>query len=343
MHVTMVKKLLASGEPCRKCAQAEDMLKNRGLWERIDEVVWADENDDQSIGAQLARQHGVDLAPFFIVRTDAGKETVYTSAIKFMKEGLADAPKATSARGGFDLDSIPRLAREQEGQQPEQILSRALAAFGAECVISFSGAEDVVLIDMAAKSTLPFSVLSLDTGRLPSETYRFLDRVRSHYGIEIQIVSPDPKDLEPFVRKKGLFSFYDDGHHECCEIRKVKPLGRALLGYSSWVTGQRKDQSVTRTALATVALDTAFSGKSGPLVKWNPLSNWSSERVWRYIRDNDVPYNELHKRGFVSIGCEPCTRATEPDEHERAGRWWWEAETQRECGLHLARTSRLKG
>jgi phosphoadenosine phosphosulfate reductase len=342
MHVTMVKKLLASGEPCRKCAQAEEMLRNRGLWERVDEVLYADENDAESPGSQLARKHQVELAPFFIVRTPAGEERVYTSAIKFVKEGLAPAPAEARPATGFHLEDVPALARELESSEPEQILTRALQAFGAECVISFSGAEDVVLIDMAVKSGLPFSVLSLDTGRLHAETYRFLEQVRKHYGVEIRTTSPDPKQLEPMVRKKGLFSFYDDGHHECCGIRKVNPLGNALLDYRAWVTGQRKDQSVTRTDLAVVAVDTAFSGKTGGLVKWNPLANWTSDRVWEYVRAHDVPYNELHRRGFVSIGCEPCTRAIEPGEHERAGRWWWEADTKRECGLHLARVAPVK-
>jgi phosphoadenosine phosphosulfate reductase len=187
------------------------------------------------------------------------------------------------------------------------------------------------------KTALPFSVLTLDTGRLHPETLRFIERVRKHYGVEIDVKTPDAGELEPFVRKKGLFSFYEDGHAECCGIRKVKPLARALSGYSAWMTGQRKDQSVTRSELAVVTLDGSFNGKDGPLPKYNPLANWSSRQVWDYIRDAEVPYNELHKKGFVSIGCEPCTRAIEPGEHERAGRWWWETETQRECGLHLAR------
>jgi phosphoadenosine phosphosulfate reductase len=137
------------------------------------------------------------------------------------------------------------------------------------------------------------------------------------------------------VRKKGLFSFYEDGHHECCGLRKVDPLGRVLSTYRAWVTGQRRDQSVTRAALAVVEADQSFSGIDGPLAKFNPLAEWSSSAVWAYIRESEVPFNELHERGFVSIGCEPCTRAIRPNEHERAGRWWWEEETKRECGLHL--------
>jgi phosphoadenosine phosphosulfate reductase len=334
MHVTMVKKRLASGEPCRKCAQAEDMLRNRGLWERIDEVVWADETDENAAGSQLAVKHGVDLAPFFIIRGVDGKETVYTSAIKFVKDGLLAVPSATLSSAPLDL---PAVARELDAQPPERIVHQALQTFGKNCAISFSGAEDVVLIDMAARTGFPFGVLTLDTGRLHPETYHFVDRVRRHYGVEIDVISPDPNELEPFVRKKGLFSFYDDGHSECCELRKVRPLGRALSRYSAWMTGQRKDQSVTRTQVAVLAVDTTFSGKDGVLPKYNPLANWSSRDVWQYIRKNEVPYNDLHKKGYVSIGCEPCTRPIEPGEHERAGRWWWEAETQRECGLHLGR------
>jgi phosphoadenosine phosphosulfate reductase len=342
MHVTMVKKRLASGEPCRKCAQVEEMLRNRGLWERVDRVVWADETDAQSEGSQLAAAHEVDLAPFFIVRDDANAEKVYTSAITLVKEALTPTSGAVANAAATNNDELSegdlaRLAVEFESASPEHILRWALTRFGADCALSFSGAEDVVLIDMASKLGLPFSVFSLDTGRLHAETYRFLEKVRKHYGVELLVVTPDAAKLQPFVRKKGLFSFYEDGHHECCDLRKVEPLGRTLAGFRAWVTGQRKDQSVTRSALAVLAKDARFSGKAGPLLKFNPLSNWSSAQVWNYLRDNHVPYNELHDRGFISIGCEPCTRATGPAEHERAGRWWWEAETQRECGLHHPR------
>jgi phosphoadenosine phosphosulfate reductase len=179
-------------------------------------------------------------------------------------------------------------------------------------------------------------VFSLDTGRLHPETYRFIDRVRVHYEIEIALMAPDTVAVQDLVQKKGLFSFYQDGHHECCGIRKVEPLGRALLQYSAWVTGQRRDQSpATRTQVGVIERDASHSGRNGMLVKLNPLTHWSLAQVWSYIRDNQVPYNELHDKGFVSIGCEPCTRAIRPGEHERAGRWWWEEATQRECGLHV--------
>jgi phosphoadenosine phosphosulfate reductase len=137
------------------------------------------------------------------------------------------------------------------------------------------------------------------------------------------------------VQKKGLFSFYQDGHGECCGVRKVEPLRRALKDYRAWLTGQRRDQSPTRTNVAVFELDVAHGGPEGPLLKANPLAALSLADTWQYLRDNEVPYNELHDRGFVSIGCEPCTRAIRPGEHERAGRWWWEEATKRECGLHL--------
>jgi len=193
---------------------------------------------------------------------------------------------------------------------------------------------------MAARSGERFSVFCLDTGRLHPETYRFIDRVRSHYGIEIELYSPQAQSLQAFVRKKGLFSFYDDGHQECCGIRKVEPLRRALTGRSAWITGQRQDQSPdTRAEVPVFQLDhgnSAFAAEGG-LLKCNPLAHWSSAEVWRYIRDNAVPFNELHERGFISIGCEPCTRPIMPGQHEREGRWWWEEATKKECGLHTVK------
>src|SRR5690606_11253645 len=210
-----------------------------------------------------------------------------------------------------------------------------LQEYGGDVAISFSGAEDVVLVDMAHKAGGRFKVFSLDTGRLHPETYQFLEKVREHYGIPIETYFPQPDAVQRLVAAKGLFSFYKDGHKECCGIRKVEPLIRALRPLSAWVTGQRRDQSPgTRAAVPVVQLDRTFGTPDRPLVKFNPLSAWSSRQVWDYIRANDVPYNELHERGFISIGCEPCTRPTLPGQHERAGRWWWEEETKKECGLH---------
>lgn len=217
---------------------------------------------------------------------------------------------------------------------PEDVLKKAFAAQD-KITISFSGAEDVVLIDMACNISEEVNVFSLDTGRLHPETYRFIEDVREHYGVEIDILSPDAEALSAFVKEKGLFSFYEDGHTECCGIRKIEPLSKHLKTHDAWITGQRQDQSPTRSELPQVQVDTAFSDDRRDLMKYNPLSDWTSTQVWQYIRANEVPYNPLHDQGYLSIGCQPCTRTIGPNEHERAGRWWWEEATKRECGLHI--------
>jgi len=231
-------------------------------------------------------------------------------------------------------DQVTQWQLELADKSPQSIIKFALTQY-PNAAISFSGAEDVVLIDMAAKSKLPFKVFSLDTGRLHAETYRFIETVRTHYGIEIEICFPEAQAVSEMVNKKGLFSFYQDDHKECCGIRKVAPLRKRLSQANAWMTGQRKDQSPsTRNSVPVVQVDTAFTGADGELVKFNPLANWSSEEVWMYIRALEVPYNPLHEKGFISIGCEPCTRPVLPNQHEREGRWWWEEATQKECGLH---------
>lgn len=339
VRVTMVKKKLASGEPCKKCAQAEEMLRRRDLWDQVDDVVWADETDESSPGMQLAKKYAVDIAPFFLVDRSGGTE-VYASAIKIAKDVLSKKKEQQSNRAQAGV-SVPALTEAEVVEFAESmrtanapdIVGRILARLGKKCAIAFSGAEDVALIDMAAKSGHDFSVFCLDTGRLHPETYRFIDTVRQFYGIEIHLVSPNFVTLEALVRKKGLFSFYEDGHGECCGIRKVEPLRRVLQHYEGWITGQRRDQSPTRADVPVIAWDRAH--QEAGMLKVNPLAEMSLAQVWKYIHDNDVPYNELHAKGYVSIGCEPCTRALRPGEHERAARWWWEDATQRECGLHV--------
>jgi phosphoadenosine phosphosulfate reductase len=235
----------------------------------------------------------------------------------------------------LDPNSIASTADAYAQRHPRDIVELAIREYGPDVAISFSGAEDVVLVDMAAKIGGKFRVFSLDTGRLHAETYHFLDKVRAHYDTPIEAFFPQAEAVERLVREKGLFSFYKDGHKECCGIRKVEPLVRALKPLKAWVTGQRRDQSPgTRAAVPVVQLDGTFGSPERPLVKFNPLANWTSKQVWDYIVENDVPYNVLHERGFISIGCEPCTRPVHPGEHERAGRWWWEEETIKECGLH---------
>lgn len=232
------------------------------------------------------------------------------------------------------LDMIDALASEYQHKSPQDILALALSQQG-EVAISFSGAEDVVLIDMASQLGRPFRVFSLDTGRLHAQTYQFIEMVRKHYKIDIEVCFPEAESVQQLVQHKGLFSFFEDGHQECCGIRKVQPLRKKLATLDAWITGQRKDQSPgTRDDITILEFDPAFSGPGKQLIKFNPLANWSSAEVWSYIRMMEVPYNPLHEQGFSSIGCEPCTRAVLPNQHEREGRWWWEEATHKECGLH---------
>lgn len=230
--------------------------------------------------------------------------------------------------------NIENLQTELAGKNPRVILKAALAQFD-NIAISFSGAEDVVLIDLALAIRKDIQVFCLDTGRLHPETYRFIEDVRKHYGIEIEVLNPNRDLLDDFVKEKGLFSFYEDGHSQCCSIRKVEPLRRKLANVDAWITGQRKDQSLdTRADIPEVQIDGAFSTPQHTLIKFNPLLNWTSTQVWDYIEAYQVPYNPLHQQGFISIGCQPCTRPVLPNQHERAGRWWWEDSAKKECGLH---------
>ena len=234
----------------------------------------------------------------------------------------------------MNSDEISAINDELASKQPKQIIKFALEKFD-NIAISFSGAEDVVLIDLALKANKNIQVFSLDTGRLHPETYSFIETVRKHYGIDIELLSPNSDQLEAFVKEKGLFSFLEDGHTECCGIRKIAPLKRKLATTQAWITGQRKDQSPgTRQSIPVFQQDTGFKGLDDQLFKFNPLANWSSEDVWNYIKMFDVPFNPLHQNGFVSIGCQPCTRPVLPNQHEREGRWWWENEGGKECGLH---------
>jgi thioredoxin-dependent adenylylsulfate APS reductase len=194
-----------------------------------------------------------------------------------------------------------------------------------------------VLIDLSARVQPQILIFVLDTGRLPQETYDVIDRCRERYGIEFEIHVPDAGVLQKMLSESGVNSFYRsiENRHQCCDIRKVEPLRKALAGRGAWVTGLRRGQAVTRRTMRKVELDLAHGG----ILKFNPLAEWSEDQVWTYIRENDVPYNALHDQGFPSIGCAPCTRAIKPGEDVRAGRWWWEAPEQKECGLHLKQAS----
>jgi len=222
-----------------------------------------------------------------------------------------------------------------ETKSPQEVLKWALEKYGPRVGIASSfGLEDMVLIDMASKITKQFTVFTLDTGRLHEETYLTMDRTRNHYGIAIQSYFPKTEAVEQLEREKGFFSFKEslENRKECCAIRKVEPLTRALSTLDAWITGIRRDQIVTRTDITKVGED----ADRPPLVKINPIADWSLEQVQDYIEKNKVPVNPLHKQNYPSIGCAPCTRPIEPGEDIRAGRWWWENPDHKECGLHRA-------
>jgi phosphoadenosine phosphosulfate reductase len=213
-----------------------------------------------------------------------------------------------------------------------QTLERIAADFSPAVFASSLAAEDMVLTDLILKAGLPIAIFSLETGRLPPETLAVLDQVKASYGYDIALYRPQPEAVDAYVAQHGLNAFYDsvELRRECCRVRKVEPLGRALAGKRAWVTGQRRAQSTTRAELAVEEHDEAHG-----MTKFNPLADWSEQDVWNYIRANGVPYNALHDQGFPSIGCAPCTRAVEPGEDVRAGRWWWENPDSKECGLHM--------
>jgi phosphoadenosine phosphosulfate reductase len=211
-------------------------------------------------------------------------------------------------------------------------LARIASEFTPAVFASSLAAEDMVLTDMILRNKLAIGIFSLETGRLHAETLGMLDRIKETYGSEIALFKPDTAAVENYVAVNGLNAFYDsvEMRKECCRIRKIEPLNRALAGNKAWVTGQRRAQSTTRTELNVQEDDAAHD-----MQKFNPLADWSEEDIWHYIRSNNVPYNPLHDKGYPSIGCEPCTRAIQPGEDVRAGRWWWENPESKECGLHV--------
>ncbi len=190
----------------------------------------------------------------------------------------------------------------------------------------------MVVLDIARRIDPNIRVITVDSGRLRQETYDLIDRVRDHYGIAIEVHAPEAADLSAFVGEHGVNPFYRslELRVRCCEIRKVAPLTRALVGLDAWITGQRRDHARTRRAIRKVELDAAHGG----IVKLNPLADWTEDRVWSYLRANRIPYNALYDHGYTSIGCAPCTRPTAPGEDPRAGRWWWEGAAPKECGMH---------
>ena len=227
---------------------------------------------------------------------------------------------------------------DSESKSAEQLIQWSMDQYGLKAGLACSfGMEDMILIDIIAKLKGPISIFTLDTGRLHEETYEVMEKVRSHYGLEIKTYFPNSEKVEKLVREKGFFSFKEniENRKECCEIRKIEPLKRALSELDAWVTGLRRDQAVTRTATPKVLEDIDHP----PLVKINPLADWTQTQVEAYIDQHKVPINALHKKNFPSIGCAPCTRPIGPGEDIRAGRWWWENPEHKECGLHRPKTS----
>ena len=224
-------------------------------------------------------------------------------------------------------------------EKAELVLRKAIETFHPAITLACSfSLEDVVLMHMISKIKSDAHVFAIDTGRLNEETYQCAEQIRGVTGLKIDWVFPKFEDVEKLERTKGLFSFRNslDDRHECCQIRKVEPLSRALKGQKAWITGLRKEQNVTREDLSYVEKDEA----NGGIFKINPLLEWNDEDLKQYVEDYKLPVSSLYDRGYTSIGCEPCTRATLPGEHPRAGRWWWEAPEQKECGLHVDYSSK---
>ncbi len=214
----------------------------------------------------------------------------------------------------------------------KQILTDIVANYNPATLASSYGAEDMVLMDLICKFAPEIEIFSLDTGRLPQESYDVMQDVKAHYNRAVKVYFPETSDVEAYVIQQGPNAFYDSValRKQCCGIRKVEPLKRALTGKKAWLTGMRRSQAVTRSELPVSEYDEDHS-----LQKFSPLTDWSNGDVWAYIKAFDVPYNKLHDQGYASIGCAPCTRAVTAGEDIRAGRWWWEDPENKECGLHV--------
>lgn len=224
-----------------------------------------------------------------------------------------------------------RAVPERKVESIKALLSKIEKDFAPAAFASGFGAEDMVLLDLIVRFAPGIEIFTLDTGRLPEETYALMKKIWEHYGAKVRTYFPETRTVEEYVLKHGPNAFYEsvELRKACCHMRKVEPLMRALKGKKAWVTGMRREQSVTRSAIR----ETEFDRDHG-LQKFNPLYDWTEKEVWAYIRANNVPYNALHDEGYSSIGCAPCTRAITPGEDIRSGRWWWEGEQSKECGLH---------
>lgn len=231
----------------------------------------------------------------------------------------------------FTAEQIQQL--NESLQTPQEVLKWSLDNLHPRIAMASSfGAEDVVVIDMLIKINPKARIFTLDTGRLNQETYDVMDEIRKKYNVNIEVMFPDQNEVEQMVRINGLNLFYDSvGNRKlCCGIRKVHPLNRILSTLDGWITGLRADQTEVRSNANKIEFDEQHNN----IIKINPIIEWTWEQTWDYIKKYDIPYNKLHDKGFPSIGCEPCTRAIKSGEPLRAGRWWWESDSQKECGLH---------
>lgn len=230
------------------------------------------------------------------------------------------------------LEIVQQLNKQFSHASTAEILEYFLQTYSNKIALSSSfGAEDQVLTHMLLSMDKNAKIFTLDTGRLPYETYSVMDSTNLKYGIKVDVYFPDANDVEDLYKKQGINGFYEsiENRKTCCHIRKIKPLHRALQGLEVWITGLRASQSITREAMQLVEYDENFK-----ILKINPLIAWSEKEVWDFIKENKVPYNKLHDQGYPSIGCAPCTRAVKEGDDIRSGRWWWENPEHKECGLH---------
>jgi len=232
----------------------------------------------------------------------------------------------------IDSSTIADWNIQLSGASAQQIVAFFLDKFKGKIALSTSlGLEDHVLTQMVAETAPSTRIFTLDTGRLFPEAYDLMDRTSKKYKINLEVFFPNAHEVEEMVAKKGINLFYDsiENRKLCCRLRKLVPLARAMQGLDAWITGLRREQSVTRENMQAVEWDA-----SNNMLKINPLIDWTESQTWDYIKEHKIPVNPLHKKGFASIGCQPCTRAIEPGEEVRAGRWWWENPETKECGLH---------
>lgn len=234
----------------------------------------------------------------------------------------------------FSDEEVKRLNDEFEGSSPREVLEWASRNLGSGVALATSfQLQGMALLDMLVRTDPRARVFTLDTGRLPSQTYELMDRVRDRYGVNIEVLFPDKAEVEEMVARHGVNLFYKsvENRRLCCQVRKTNPLNGFLRTLDAWISSIRADQTEQRAGARKFEIDYLH----GRMLKINPILDWTIERVWDYVRENDVPYNELHDMGYPSIGCAPCTRAVKEGDDPRAGRWWWERGSDKECGIHF--------